>query len=260
MAQIGDSQFDRQPDGFFCTGSLIDPYTVVTAAHCIEAAANFESYVVVRNQTASSDHGQVLMPRTSRYYDFDSNTLAGDLALIDLCNRISDLEVQFLKKKSQVYKNITLRLLDQFCGLETSKSKKLNLIKEVKKETFIDQYKKPYFDLTTQFQKLEEQLKICDCNFIGLPAIRFKAVGISAIQVDSIMSGVAQKLIEHPSCKIKVVGYCDATKKTIAESKLNAQWVANYLINRLGISETRIQIFSGIKGDASLVQLEGVYE
>lgn len=134
------------------------------------------------------------------------------------------------------------------------------IVKEVKKETFIDQYKKPYFDLTTQFQKLQEQLKICDCNFIGLPAIRFKAVGISAIQVDSIMSEVAQKLIEHPSCKIKVIGYCDATKKTIAESKLHAQWVANYLINRLGISETRIQIFSGIKGDASLVQLEGVYE
>jgi hypothetical protein len=134
------------------------------------------------------------------------------------------------------------------------------IVNEIKKETFIDQYKKPYFELTTEFQKLQDQLKICDCNFTGLPTIRFKAIGITALQVDSIMAGVAQKLVEHPSCKIKIIGYGDSSKKTIAESKLHAQWVANYLINRLGISETRIQIVSGIKGDASLVQLEGVYE
>jgi hypothetical protein len=40
----------------------------------------------------------------------------------------------------------------------------------------------------------------------------------------------------------------------------HAQWVANYLINKLGISETRIQIVFGIKGDGSLVTLEGVFE
>ena len=49
-------------------------------------------------------------------------------------------------------------------------------------------------------------------------------------------------------------------KKAIKESKVHAQWVANYLINKLGISETRIQIVFGIKGDGSLVTLEGVFE
>lgn len=131
------------------------------------------------------------------------------------------------------------------------------IVKEVKKETFIDQYKKPYFDLTTEFQKLQEQLKICDCNFVGLPTIRFTSTNVTAINVDSLMIGVAQKLIEHPFCKIKIVGYGGESKKAIKESKAHAQWVANYLINKLGISETRIQIVFGIKGDSSLVTVEG---
>ncbi len=59
---------------------------------------------------------------------------------------------------------------------------------------------------------------------------------------------------------LKIIGFGGDSKKAIKESKVHAQWVANYLINKLGISETRIQIVFGIKGDGSLVTLEGVFE
>jgi glycosyltransferase involved in cell wall biosynthesis len=62
------------------------------------------------------------------------NRINSYLALIDLCNTISDLEVHFLKKKSQDYKNITVKLLDHYCGVETSRNEKIELINKVKKE------------------------------------------------------------------------------------------------------------------------------
>lgn len=132
------------------------------------------------------------------------------------------------------------------------------IVKEIKKETIVDQYKKPFFDLTTEFQKLQDRLKICDCNFTGLSAIRFKSVAITAIQVDSLLGFVAQKLIENPVCNLRVIGFGYKSKKEIGDSKKHAQWVVNYLVNKFGISETRLEIVYGQKGDQSLVQFEGV--
>lgn len=134
------------------------------------------------------------------------------------------------------------------------------IVKEVKKETFIDQYKKPFIELTTEYQKLQERLKICDCNFTGLPTIRFKSSKITAIQVDSLLSLVALKLQENPQCKLKIIGFGNRSKKEVNESQKHAQWIFNYLINKLGISETRLQIIYGEKGDPTLVQFQGIFE
>jgi V8-like Glu-specific endopeptidase len=146
-----DSQFDRQPDGFFCTGSLIDPYTVVTAAHCIEAAANFESYVVVRNQTASSDHGQVLMPRTSRYYDFDSNTLAGDLALIDLYNPASASAFLKIPTKAQAKKMLVQKPVLYGWG-QTEKQRSAKFLRKVVQGIFNSEAESEYRDFDAKYQ------------------------------------------------------------------------------------------------------------
>lgn len=104
-----DSKFDRLQDGFFCTGALIDPYTVVTAAHCIEAANNFIGYVVVRNQVNRFDHGQVLMPRAQRTYEYNAETLEGDLAVIDLYNPASANAYLKIPTKTQSKKMLGLK-------------------------------------------------------------------------------------------------------------------------------------------------------
>lgn len=132
------------------------------------------------------------------------------------------------------------------------------IVKETVKETFTDHYKKPFLDLTTDYEKLLDRLKICDCSFTGLPAIRFKSVAVTAIKADSLLSFVAQKLIENPICKLRVIGFGDRSKREIGDSKKNAQWVANYLVNKFGISETRLEIVYGQKGDQTIVQFEGV--
>jgi hypothetical protein len=134
------------------------------------------------------------------------------------------------------------------------------IVKEVKQELFIDQYKKPFIELTTEYQKLQDRLKICDCNFIGLPTIRFKSPKVTAIQIDSLIALVALKLQENPLCKLRIIGFGNSSKKEVNESQKHAQWIFNYLINKLGISETRLQIVYGLKGDPTLVQFEGVFE
>jgi hypothetical protein len=134
------------------------------------------------------------------------------------------------------------------------------IVKEVKQELFIDQYKKPFIELTTEYQKLQDRLKICDCNFIGLPTIRFKSPKATAIQIDSLIALVAMKLQENPVCKLRIIGFGNSSKKEVNESQKHAQWIFNYLINKLGISETRLQIVYGQKGDPTLVQFEGVFE
>jgi hypothetical protein len=134
------------------------------------------------------------------------------------------------------------------------------IVKEVKQEVFIDQYKKPFIELTTEYQKLQDRLKICDCNFIGLPTIRFKSPKVTAIQIDSLIALVALKLQENPLCKLRIIGFGNSSKKEVNESQKHAQWIFNYLINKLGISETRLQIVYGQKGDPMLVQFEGVFE
>ncbi len=79
-----DDDFDRLQGGFFCTGALIDPYTVVTAAHCVAQLEDGELFVIVRNQSNKSQYGQVLIPRSYRTGDYDPNTYKNDVAIIDL--------------------------------------------------------------------------------------------------------------------------------------------------------------------------------
>ncbi len=79
-----DNDFDRVPSGFFCTGALIDPFTVITAAHCMAQIEDDTQFVIVRNQANKSQYGQVLIPRNYRVGDYDKNTYKNDIAIIDL--------------------------------------------------------------------------------------------------------------------------------------------------------------------------------
>ena len=146
-----NSQFDRQPDGFFCTGSLIDPYTVVTAGHCMDAASNFEGYVVVRNQTSKSDHGQVLMPRTFRAYEYDSATLKGDLAVIDLYNPASATSFLKIPTKAQSKKMLSSKPTLYGWG-QTEKERSSKYLRKVVQGIFNAEAEAEYRNFNVKFQ------------------------------------------------------------------------------------------------------------
>lgn len=86
---LADKYSDRATDGFFCTGSLINSTTVVTAAHCFFDDSGFrglaDPIIVVRGQIERTSRGEVLFPRDVQIHpDYDPNTMLNDVAIIDL--------------------------------------------------------------------------------------------------------------------------------------------------------------------------------
>lgn len=79
---------DRDPQseagGNFCTGALIGPYTVITAAHCARYM-QIGDFVIVQGATARTDRANVLLPRAVHVHsNYDAKNKANDLALVDL--------------------------------------------------------------------------------------------------------------------------------------------------------------------------------
>ena len=62
------------------------------------------------------------------------NRVRSYLALMELSKTITDLDTNFLKKKEEEYARNAVRLLDMYCGAATSRSEKLQLINQVKKQ------------------------------------------------------------------------------------------------------------------------------
>lgn len=79
-----DALADRQAEGYFCTGALIDKLTVVTAAHCVEGAAA-QNFVVIQGQSSATDTGEVLQVRSIRRHGaYRASNYRNDIALIEL--------------------------------------------------------------------------------------------------------------------------------------------------------------------------------
>lgn len=79
-----DSRFDRVQNGYACGGALIDPFTVVTAAHCIDSLSD-TGFSIVLGQRYSSSRGFVAQPRTVTYYPkYKLGSYLFDIAIIDL--------------------------------------------------------------------------------------------------------------------------------------------------------------------------------
>lgn len=100
-----------------------------------------------------------------------------------------------------------------------------------------------------------------ECTVAGLPSISFKgnSVSLSTAAQASLATAAAQ-LNANPTCKVKVIGYGASNKKAqqLSWDRVNA--VIKYLVERQGISESRVLFFYGQDGDAKTVDLQPTTE
>lgn len=77
-------QFDRDPAGYACGGVLLDAYTVLTSARCMDAVSN-SGFVVVAGQRNASSRGLIGQPRVvTKYPSYRPGSFLFDIAVIDL--------------------------------------------------------------------------------------------------------------------------------------------------------------------------------
>jgi trypsin len=106
-----DSHLDRLANGYACGGALIDAYTVITAAHCMDSLSD-TNFSVVLGQRYASSRGTVAQARTVTYYPrYRIGSYLFDLAIIDLYEPITiakylrvatNQEVTYLLRKPSV--------------------------------------------------------------------------------------------------------------------------------------------------------------
>lgn len=97
--------------------------------------------------------------------------------------------------------------------------------------------------------------KVGDCP-TDYPSLTLKGVSLSADN-KAMLSQVASKLKEKPTCSLSLTAYPKADKRSqsLADKKLEA--VKNYLVEKLGISEDRITTDKVIDGgDANTIDIK----
>jgi outer membrane protein OmpA-like peptidoglycan-associated protein len=103
-----------------------------------------------------------------------------------------------------------------------------------------------------------EPVKTCSEKLGDLPSVAFTG-RVTKLSTDATaaLAVVAAKLKANPDCNISVTGY----GTTKADQKLGyerANAVKNYLVEKEGISEGRIQVISGQEGDPKTVDIKSL--
>jgi len=99
-----------------------------------------------------------------------------------------------------------------------------------------------------------------NCGIGDLPSIKFKGNSKLSKAAQVMLATVAQKVNANPTCKVRVVGYGASTKKAQQVSWERVNAVIKYLVEKQGISESRLIFAYGQDGDADTVDLQGTTE
>ena len=99
------------------------------------------------------------------------------------------------------------------------------------------------------------------CAITSLPSVQFTKGSVKLSKAaQASLASVAAQLNANPSCKAKVIGYGASNKKAqqLSWDRVNA--VIKYLVEKQGISESRLLFYYGQDGDANTVDLQGTVE
>ena len=102
--------------------------------------------------------------------------------------------------------------------------------------------------------------KTVACNIGNLPSIQFKGNAKLSKDAMSSLASAAAKVNANPTCKVKVIGYGAASKaaQQLSWERVNA--VIKYLVEKQGVSESRLLFVYAQDGDANTVDLQGTVE
>lgn len=99
------------------------------------------------------------------------------------------------------------------------------------------------------------------CNINDLPSIQFSGSSIRLSKdAENHLTDVANKLRNQPSCKVRVSGHGPSNKfaQQLSWNRVNA--VIRFLVERQGISESRVIFEYGTEGDPLTIDLMGTTE
>jgi len=102
---------------------------------------------------------------------------------------------------------------------------------------------------------------VSDCRISDLPSVQFNSGSVRlSREAQSILNSVATQLKANPPCKVKVSGHGASNKaaQQLSWDRVNA--IIRYLVERQGISNSRIIFEYGTEGDPATVDLMGTTE
>ncbi len=102
--------------------------------------------------------------------------------------------------------------------------------------------------------------KAAECTIGNLPSVQFKGNAKLSKDAMNVLKAAAAKIKANPTCKVKVIGYGTSSKSAQQLSWERVNAVIKYLVEKEGISESRLLFFYAQDGDANTVDLQGTLE
>jgi outer membrane protein OmpA-like peptidoglycan-associated protein len=99
-----------------------------------------------------------------------------------------------------------------------------------------------------------------ECAIGNLPSIQFKGNAKLSKDAQATLASVAAKVNANPTCKIKVIGYGASNKSAQQLSWERVNAVIKYMVEKQGVSESRLLFVYAQDGDANTVDLQGTLE
>ena len=100
-----------------------------------------------------------------------------------------------------------------------------------------------------------------DCTVGNMPSVQFKSNStVLSKSAQTLLDGAAATIRANPNCNVKVIGYGASSKaaQQLSWERVNA--VIKYLVEKQGISESRLLFYYGQDGDNTTIDLQGTTE